>query len=43
MPRSLRLLIETVMAESIDWFDRYVKNAKPRSKTASTPAARTGG
>lgn len=29
--------IETVMAESIEWFDRYVKNAPPRSKTASTP------
>jgi len=28
--------IETVMAESIEWFDRYVKNAPPR-KTASTP------
>jgi dipeptidyl aminopeptidase/acylaminoacyl peptidase len=22
--------IETVMAESVDWFDRYVKNAPPR-------------
>jgi dipeptidyl aminopeptidase/acylaminoacyl peptidase len=38
--------IETVMAESIEWFDRYVKNATPRSKTATQPAPpveRSGG
>jgi dipeptidyl aminopeptidase/acylaminoacyl peptidase len=37
--------IETVMAESIEWFDRFVKNAPPRGKTASAPqpATRPGG
>jgi dipeptidyl aminopeptidase/acylaminoacyl peptidase len=33
--------IETVMAESIDWFDRYVKNAPPRGKLTGQPAPAT--
>lgn len=32
--------IETVFAESIDWFDRYVKNAPPRAKVADDRPAR---
>jgi dipeptidyl aminopeptidase/acylaminoacyl peptidase len=32
--------IETVMAESVDWFDRYVKNAPPRKSLTQVEPAR---